>query len=113
MILFGGVSRCQGASRRKQFAAARSQRWRPELPQVTFALVSVSPLLANGQTVGAMAIYDDPTTQRPADYLEVFDSGGVLVSDFLVRSIRYRKAYSSTAHWSRADKSWREYSLRW
>jgi len=31
-----------------------------------------------------MAIYDDPTTQRPADYVEVFDSEGdpVIVSWF-------------------------------
>jgi hypothetical protein len=42
-------------------------------------LVSVSPVIANGQTVGAIAVYDDPTTQRPADYLEVFDSEGALV----------------------------------
>jgi len=42
-------------------------------------LVSISPLLANGQTVGAMAAYDDPTTQRPVDYLEVFASEGALV----------------------------------
>ena len=49
------------------------------LPQVTFTMVSLSPLTANGQTVGAIAIYDDPTTPRPVDYLEVFDSGGALV----------------------------------
>ena len=49
------------------------------LPQVSLTLISLSPLIANGQTVGAIAVYDDPTTQRPADYLEVFDSEGALV----------------------------------
>jgi hypothetical protein len=49
------------------------------LPQVSLTLISLSPLIANGQTVGAIAVYDDPTTQRPADYLEVFDSDGALV----------------------------------
>jgi hypothetical protein len=49
------------------------------LPQVSLTLISLSPLIANGQPVGAIAVYDDPTTQRPADYLEVFDSEGALV----------------------------------
>lgn len=79
MILFGGsaVARAQdaGSSAQPRFAALAA-----ELPQVTFALVSVSPLLADGQTVGAMAVYDDPMTERPADYLEVVDSRGVLVA---------------------------------
>jgi hypothetical protein len=48
------------------------------LPQVSLTLISLSPLIANGQPVGAIAVYDDPTTQRPADYLEVFDSEGAL-----------------------------------
>jgi len=50
-----------------------------ELSQVSLTLISLSPLIANGQTVGAIALYDDPTTKRPADYLEMFDSGGALV----------------------------------
>ena len=49
------------------------------LPQVPLALISLSPLSANGLTVGGIAVYDDPTTQRLADYLEVFDSKGALV----------------------------------
>jgi hypothetical protein len=78
LILFGciDVARAQAADTgsRPRFAALMAG-----LPQVTFTLVSISPLLANGQTVGAIAVYDDPTTQRAADYLEVFDSGGALV----------------------------------
>jgi hypothetical protein len=49
------------------------------LPQTPLTLVSLSPVIANGQAVGAMAIYDDPTTQRPADYIEVLNREGVVV----------------------------------
>ena len=48
-------------------------------PQTPLTLVSLSPVTANGQTVGAIAIYDDPTTQRPADYIEVLNREGVVV----------------------------------
>ena len=79
LILFGciAVASAQAAdsSSQPRFAAVAAG-----LPQVRFNLVSISPLLANGQTVGAIAVYDDPTTQRPADYLEVVDSAGVLVA---------------------------------
>jgi hypothetical protein len=78
LILFGcvAVARAQGADSNSQprFAAPAAA-----LPQVSFTLISFSPLVANGKTVGAIAVYDDPTTQRAADYLEVFDSGGALV----------------------------------
>ena len=78
LILFGciSVARAQGAdgSSQPRFAAPAVG-----LPQVSFTLISFSPLVANGETVGAIAVYDDPTTQRAADYLEVFDSGGALV----------------------------------
>ena len=78
LSLFGwiAVARAQGADSNSQprFAAPAVG-----LPQVSFTLISFSPLVANGETVGAIAVYDDPTTQRPADYLEVFDSGGALV----------------------------------
>jgi len=50
------------------------------LAQVPFTLVSIAPLLGNGQTVGVVAIYDDPSTPRAVDYLEVFDGGGALVA---------------------------------
>ena len=51
-----------------------------ELAQAPFTLVSIAPLLGNGQTVAAIAIYDDPSTPRSVDYLEVFDGGGALVA---------------------------------
>jgi len=78
LILFGwiAVASAQAAdsSSQPRFAALAAG-----LPQVSLTLISLSPLIANGQTVGAIAVYDDPTTQRPADYLEVFDSEGALV----------------------------------
>ena len=78
LILLGciGVASVQAAENSSQprFAALAVG-----LPQASLTLVSVSPVIANGQTVGAIAMYDDPMTQRPADYLEVFDSGGEIV----------------------------------
>ena len=79
MILFGG-SAVAGAQDADSSAQPRFAALAAGLPQVTFALVSVSPLLADGQTVGAMVVYDDPTTQRAADYIEAVDSRGVLVA---------------------------------
>ena len=83
LILFGciAVARAQAADSgpQPQFVGLAAG-----LPQVSLTLISLTPLIANGETVGAMAIYDDPTTQRPADYVEVFDSEGdpVIVSWF-------------------------------
>lgn len=78
LILFGciavGTAQAADSGSQPRFAALAVG-----LPQVTFTLVTYSPLVANGQTVGAIAVYDDPKTQRPADYLEVVDSGGVPV----------------------------------
>ncbi len=79
LILFGWIAvaraHADDSSSQPRYAALAAG-----LPQVAFSLVSISPLTANGQTVGAMAIYDDPTTPRAVDYLEVFDSGGALVA---------------------------------
>jgi hypothetical protein len=43
-------------------------------------LISLSPLVADGETVGALAVYDDPTTRRSEDYRELYDSDGDLVA---------------------------------
>ena len=50
------------------------------LLQTPLTLVSLFPVNANGQTVGVIAVYDDPTTQRPADYIEVLNSEGTVVA---------------------------------
>jgi hypothetical protein len=48
--------------------------------QTGLNLISRSPLVARGQTLGTVVIYDDPTTRRPADYLELYDTGSDLVA---------------------------------
>ena len=43
-------------------------------------LVSISAFTVGGETMGSVALYDDPATERPADYLELYDSGGDLLA---------------------------------
>jgi len=49
-----------------------------EHPSLT--LVSFSPLVIAGNTVGEVLIYDDPNTKRPADYFELYDTDGNLLA---------------------------------
>jgi hypothetical protein len=39
-----------------------------------------APLVIGDHTVGVVAVYDDATTQRPADYLEFYDDTGRLLA---------------------------------
>jgi hypothetical protein len=48
--------------------------------QTDLRLVSHSPLIARGQTLGTVVIFDNPETRRPADYLELYDIAGGLVA---------------------------------
>jgi hypothetical protein len=41
--------------------------------------VALSPLFVGGRIVGLVAVYDDPTTERPADRLQVYDNAGHLL----------------------------------
>jgi len=41
---------------------------------------AVASLVVGDQTVGVVAVYDDPTTDRPADYLELYDDAGHLLA---------------------------------
>jgi hypothetical protein len=41
-------------------------------------LVSLVPVAADGQTVAIVAVYDDPSTPRTEDYLELYDHDGEL-----------------------------------
>jgi hypothetical protein len=74
-------------------AAARGQQWtavRPgaqnlfvpnlEREQHPLNLISRSPFIVNGLTAGAVVVYDDPGTARPADYFELYDNDGDLVA---------------------------------
>ena len=42
--------------------------------------VSLSPLVVSGETVGMVVVYDDPTTERPVDFLALYDNAGQLVA---------------------------------
>jgi hypothetical protein len=50
------------------------------LPGRSMNLISFSAVMANGDTVGALAVYDDPRTARPEDYIELYDNDGQLVA---------------------------------
>jgi hypothetical protein len=43
-------------------------------------LVSMIPLHAGGRLWGGVAAYDDPSTTRPADYVELFNNVGALLA---------------------------------
>ncbi len=42
-------------------------------------LVSFVTIATEAEIIGAMAMYDDPQTERPVDYLELYDGSGGLV----------------------------------
>jgi len=73
VIAVGGVQAAETSSRPRFAELAVG------LPQASLKLLSLSRVIVNRQTVGAIAIYDDPTTQRLADYIEVLNSEGVVV----------------------------------
>jgi hypothetical protein len=50
------------------------------LPSRSMNLISFSAVMADGDTVGALAVYDDPRTARPEDYIELYDNDGQLVA---------------------------------
>ena len=43
-------------------------------------LVSFSAFNVDGKTMGTIVLYDDPATERSADYLELYDQGGDLLA---------------------------------
>jgi hypothetical protein len=51
-----------------------------QLEQHSLTLASSSPLVVEGQTLGEVLVYDDPTTKRPADYFELYDNPGDLIA---------------------------------
>ena len=42
--------------------------------------MAVASLVVADKAVGVVAVYDDPTTERPADYLELYDDAGHLLA---------------------------------
>lgn len=51
-----------------------------DVPQRALKLIQSSPLLAGGVKLGTAVLYDDPSTRRAADYLELYDGQGGLVA---------------------------------
>ncbi|HEY7164614.1 MAG TPA: hypothetical protein VIB79_08640 [Candidatus Binatia bacterium] len=43
-------------------------------------LLSFSPVVVQGKTLGAVLVYDDPKTARSDDYVELYDNGANLVA---------------------------------
>lgn len=50
------------------------------LEQHELTPMAVSSLVVGDKTVGVVAVYDDTTTERAADYLELYDNTGHLVA---------------------------------
>ena len=49
-------------------------------------LVASATMASEGEIIGALALYDDPQTKRPVDYLEFYDgSGGLLLVGWVDR----------------------------
>ncbi len=49
-------------------------------------LVSTVTVVSGAQNIGAIAMYDDPRTERPVDYFELYDfSGGLLLVSWVDR----------------------------
>ena len=43
------------------------------------AAVKSTPLVVNGTSLGTVVVYDDSSTPRPDDYVEIYNRGGDLV----------------------------------
>jgi hypothetical protein len=52
--------------------------WALEEHELT--VVSVAPVVVGDKTVGAVTVYDDESTERPADYWELYDNEGALLA---------------------------------
>src|SRR2546425_11394359 len=78
LFLFGSLAteplEAGGPTSRLQILSSASA---PE--QHKLNLISFSPLRLDSEIVGSLAVYDDPTTERPADYLELYNSAGDLL----------------------------------
>ena len=50
----------------------------PETDRLT--LITIFSAVVDGKTVGVLAVYDDDTTERRADYMELYDNTGHLLA---------------------------------
>jgi hypothetical protein len=53
---------------------------KPGVPSLSMNLISLTAVVSGDRTVGSLAIYDDPRTARPEDYIELYDNSGQLVA---------------------------------
>ena len=53
---------------------------RAGVEQHSLRLISVSPLVVEGKTIGEIVVYDEPNTRRPADCFGLYDIAGDLVA---------------------------------
>ena len=65
--------------------------------------VSVAPVILDDETLVDVVAYDDPTTKRPADYFELYDSEGDLLAigwydRFGIRRIAVDRGLFDEAH---------------
>ena len=51
-----------------------------DLPRQRLSVLQQSPVIAAGVRLGTAVLYDDPSTRRAADYLELYDGEGNLIA---------------------------------
>ena len=79
-LLFFGLLAATAAETEKAGAPSAAAIQALGLPQGRLNLLGLSPVVVDGKSVGAVAVYDDPSTPRSVDYLELYDGDGRLVA---------------------------------
>jgi len=79
-LFFGAATHAQPMGAADRAAAQKLLIPKLAVEQRPLNLLSRSPLIVNGLTAGAVVVYDDPSTTRPADYFELYDNDGDLVA---------------------------------
>ena len=73
---------CQEITNAHEIVAIEENgRWAEiDLTRASLNLVQLVPVTSERETLGIIAIYDNPTTPRADDYLELRDDGGQIVA---------------------------------
>ena len=58
----------------------RNVAWAPSTGARHLTAVLSTPLVAHGTELGTAVVYDDSSTARPEDYIEIYNSGGELMA---------------------------------
>lgn len=75
LVLFGYLAGTAVHAAEPKATSSALGLWRHSLN-----IVSSSPVIAEGGTVGALVVYDDPSTSRAEDHVELYDSDGELLA---------------------------------